>query len=478
MYLQDKALETYVPPALLDMNYYTTSLDSYTSWSFESHRTQLKILAEPFAQENTLIAPADGCGVVASLGFPKVISGDISTSTFSNPAVQKESISETIDRGFKVDNAVFVLSYCWTFMSDYDKIRIQSSGRPFLILDSTRNDMKVEGSTHPFPGVWVKARKDIVDKIFKKQPPKEKASEEEKVEYTENLIKMFNNLGEKNLLYYYTQNKYIRYLQNMCPVKVGKINITAQGGVIPPGSIVLCATLQEALYAQRVCAEWYWAPGGERGEIQRYDHDFILKSVFSARKIYSFPYTNHIKSLTEASDSSRKHRWVVFLGSGGVRVYISFLVGHHIMRGSISEGAIDFNLRVSSSNDDECIACTPGVPVSIVKSVPRDGPSFSYTLAYVASRWEWSFHCIASPGDFFSSGFGLGPKTFREFLQGSQKCITKEALSMVSFKGSSIVYSQLAGFAAVNQYGRLRAADFKIIEFPDELNGEDTEEET
>jgi len=118
--------------------YYTESMSSYSSLTFQRHTDQLAPFISTLG-DCTIIAPGDGLGVVASLAEIHRVpcfSGDTVSRPSTHPSVTKEDLMTTFRRWKGKTRPIVILSYIWTFLSEEDKEEIRSADVCTLLLDS------------------------------------------------------------------------------------------------------------------------------------------------------------------------------------------------------------------------------------------------------------------------------------------------------------------------------------------------------
>jgi len=121
-------MERYTPESQIrDSAYYTMGMDSYSSWSYEVHQDQLRDVLKNVPKTMTVVAPADGLGVVAGMWKGPIVSGDYVVTDLTHPSTREEDIHDTVVRGLAVgkEKAVFVFSYCWEWVQESTKALLQ-----------------------------------------------------------------------------------------------------------------------------------------------------------------------------------------------------------------------------------------------------------------------------------------------------------------------------------------------------------------
>jgi len=112
IYQQRYMEKDFTTPDLVKSDYYKRSMASYSSWSLAIHMDQIKDVLKNVPSSWTVIAPADGLGVVARSWTGKVVSGDQVKTELSESCTRQEQIEQTLDRGYSAKgDKVIVFSY-------------------------------------------------------------------------------------------------------------------------------------------------------------------------------------------------------------------------------------------------------------------------------------------------------------------------------------------------------------------------------
>jgi len=101
-------------------------MDSYSSWSYDVHQDQLRDVLRNVPRSSTIVAPADGLGVVAGMWEGPIVSGDYVVTDLTHPSTREEDIHDTVVRGLAVGkDKVFVFSYCWEWVQERTKLLLR-----------------------------------------------------------------------------------------------------------------------------------------------------------------------------------------------------------------------------------------------------------------------------------------------------------------------------------------------------------------
>jgi hypothetical protein len=465
MVLLDKAQDSFRPSVLLSSSYYKKSLDSFTSWSFEGHRAQVLSIISMFP-EHILVAPADGSGIVASFSRTGSICGDSTVTDLTHPLVRKEDISQTIDRGFLAKSPVFILSYCWSFLKEYDRNRLISSGHPVVVIDSGKREIQFPCSSYStHPGLYFLNVERIPASIV--QFPKEKVSEEENIEYTENLLNTFASCSN---MIVFAQNKYYRYLVSMMPKRESNLLVSVGSSYFPisaENSIVLCSSLAEVSFCLNFDAQVYWAPGGHIIPPISLDADFSMDTKFSSRMIYSSPSTVFLQSLLSSYNSVGVFIYSSFVSSGGIRTLFTVRKGTHRVSGISKLGFFSFVVR----SEEELIEHPPVLSLTqpsfpdrtIILKEEKELQYYITTNKNGGKRWSIDYLDNRILLSTFS-GDGLGPKSFKELVLSS-KCFSSTIFLLLLFPGCYYPLRQISLKTDGNLLPNLYFSGFKEIIF-------------
>jgi hypothetical protein len=158
IYQQRYMEKDFTTPDLVKSDYYKRSMASYSSWSLAIHMDQIKDVLKNVPSSWTVIAPADGLGVVARSWTGKVVSGDQVKTELSESCTRQEQIEQTLDRGYSAKgDKVIVFSYCWDWVTQDVKHDLAVRKTPFLVLQPT-DHMKIDESglffRHFGPGLF------------------------------------------------------------------------------------------------------------------------------------------------------------------------------------------------------------------------------------------------------------------------------------------------------------------------------------
>lgn len=137
-------------PELRSGAYYNRSIGSYSSWSLGIHMDQVKDVLKNVPLDWTVIAPADGLGVVARSWAGKLVSGDQIRTEQSHPETRMEMMERTLERGVSQPGPkLIVFSYCWDWVSKGMKSDLARYKLPFVVLQPTDN-LRVDDSMLKF----------------------------------------------------------------------------------------------------------------------------------------------------------------------------------------------------------------------------------------------------------------------------------------------------------------------------------------
>jgi len=254
----------------LTQEYYMTSMEHYSSWSFDLHQKQVSQLIENLPSDAQLIVPGDGIGVVTRMwkGERPVISGDLVSCAWSEGVLQ-ETFEQTMAHGLKGD--YLILSYVLSMMDQRDRQTVEQWPGPVMIIEP-RDTMTLRGFTHVGPGVWVRG----VEKAY--YPV---------ISVTEGPLRTYGVAFSENLLLlpeisYLTENASVLYWKAMRPQ--GKAVVWGEGESRP----LVMATLQEFFfYRKRIKgSSVYLSIIG--GFFDGQAEDFLLDAVnkITVRRVY------------------------------------------------------------------------------------------------------------------------------------------------------------------------------------------------
>jgi len=133
---------------LADPGFYLTNAVDYSAWSYELHSSQMSQVLSYLPPDTTIIAPADGIGLVARLWPGESFCGDLSVSQITHKKVVCETMIRTVDRALatKPKNPVIILSYCQQFLPFDEMNYIRSR---FSLKSSSSEDIPDEKELVP-----------------------------------------------------------------------------------------------------------------------------------------------------------------------------------------------------------------------------------------------------------------------------------------------------------------------------------------
>jgi len=135
--------------AYLGEEIYKYNRHEYDTWTYASHRDQVKQIMPMIPLDMPVTAPGDGYGVVEEVAKPRVVvTGDLFPVT---GGVERETFEETMARG----SGCLILSYVLSLMGEADLKRVQKWPGPVVIIDS-RDHIGLSGFERTSPGVHVR----------------------------------------------------------------------------------------------------------------------------------------------------------------------------------------------------------------------------------------------------------------------------------------------------------------------------------
>jgi hypothetical protein len=236
---------------LSDEEYYSINLAMYSTWSYPIHRAQVRQILPKLSPDTTVIAPADGVGIVARSWMGKKVCGDKNRTIMSDQSVKEETIMTTIRRGMLEEGSkVIILSYCSMFMDEGDLEIVKRTGVPVYILEA--RDVFRHKADHLGPGLfgWNGAFScvNIVERVIKDRG---------QIPYSENLLNKSSFIFLSSSIYHdaFTTLRPlapVSYDENFKGVK-GRTNVADPSPLVP----VLFATLEEYLNERSRFAKRY-----------------------------------------------------------------------------------------------------------------------------------------------------------------------------------------------------------------------------
>jgi len=137
VYLQ-KCMDSLPGRSVTAESYRETAMGTYSVWSYPVHVEQVRDIVKSVPADWTIIAPADGMGVIASAWKGPLVSGDRTSSPITHRSVVSEHIEETVMRGLcNKSKRVVIFSYCWGSVTEDVKTRLVKDRVPFIILQAT-----------------------------------------------------------------------------------------------------------------------------------------------------------------------------------------------------------------------------------------------------------------------------------------------------------------------------------------------------
>jgi hypothetical protein len=153
-------LEKTYPPQNVkysDQSTYEKNMDVYSLATFSTHQAQVRDFLALVDDSVTIVAPADGVGVVARSWKGKKICGDINRSPMTSESVRQESIKGTMNRAKQVIGAVlYLFSYCDDLFSQKEWDDLLRNQNPMVFFTANRlieSRIQVERCS---PGVYVR----------------------------------------------------------------------------------------------------------------------------------------------------------------------------------------------------------------------------------------------------------------------------------------------------------------------------------
>jgi len=264
IYLRDKMSSEFVEPHLKDEDYYKKSMGAYSAWSYEIHVRQVREILQSVPSGWTVVAPADGIGIVARAWKGKYIGGDSATSVYTDKSVVLEDLSRTVLRGLKEEGPkIFIFSYCWEWVPAEIRSLMRSEGSPYFVLQPTDTLSYIDRLTefsHYGPGLF--GCRVPVEWVFSMHSH-ERFKPVDTVLFSENLLVNpgFRVVSDSDYLKYYLA------MQPLSPINiVGTAHL--QNLVLNPSTSEsfpwLATTIEEFLMirAQRKTDRIYFAPCG------------------------------------------------------------------------------------------------------------------------------------------------------------------------------------------------------------------------
>jgi len=98
VYLQ-KCMDSLPGRSVTAESYRESAMGTYSVWSYPIHVEQVRDVVKSVPADWTIIAPADGMGVIASAWKGPLVSGDRTSSPITHRSVVPEHIEETVMRG-------------------------------------------------------------------------------------------------------------------------------------------------------------------------------------------------------------------------------------------------------------------------------------------------------------------------------------------------------------------------------------------
>jgi hypothetical protein len=279
-----------VAQRLKDPTYYEMAIDSYTIWSYPIHAAQISHICDGIPQDSTLVAPGDGVGVAARVWKGSLVAGDRVVTSLTHTSVVEEDLWDTVCRGAKAKDPVFVLSYISTFLSERLVSFFETTMWPVIVLEN-KNTCTLRGFTQYGPGLFT--RNVPLSWPFRNLQL-EKAQKVTNVMYSENLIR-------RQAIAYYSENEYVKYVRSMRPYVpesplFDRYDTSSNRVTIPYSDDVpiVCATVQELLLASKEhpYGQFYFGPtGNSPGSIVEVP-SFALSHTLQRRRIYYTPLSD------------------------------------------------------------------------------------------------------------------------------------------------------------------------------------------
>jgi len=296
---------------LADPGFYLTNAVEYSAWSYELHASQMSQVLSFLPSDTTIIAPADGIGLVARLWPGESFCGDLSISQITHKKVVCETMIRTVDRALatKPKNPVIILSYCQQFLTFDEMNYIRSRFSLKLPLSENSSDVKelvpvicIEASDAPLarsiryrlgPGVYSTVEFSDLHAWVKDFKIKTSLP----VWYSENLL-------NTDLIFPYMSDV-MMYYSVMRPG--GSFGYTSyyQGNKLLPGdsisSTVFCRTLQDCYKAWKHGYSAYYYPIGRilsSGDEIKLIKGNSVELVLQCREVYCVEDRDLLKYLT------------------------------------------------------------------------------------------------------------------------------------------------------------------------------------
>jgi len=308
---------------LSSAEHYSEGLSGYSVWSMEPHAAQIKEILPSIPSSSTIVAPADGIGLIATLWEGSVVSGDLNVVDMTSEKTRNETIIETLRRGSLSNSPVVILSYASVFMSSADWEYLIKMRCPTFIVDVTdyaHNFPKSDPSWSPIligPGVY---GVNVPPQWGSATMRTEGVRIAKTVPYSENLLQVSVPIflsRSPYMLYYLRQRP-------LAPFSVvnGFLGEVPVGKLVASGNIYVAVTLKEYLSVCTSPFPTYFAP---IGRIQAYPSihslpQFASVGKFPLRAVCGMnrhsPLVDHIKSSLRTSSCYISAEMCYFFLSG------------------------------------------------------------------------------------------------------------------------------------------------------------------
>jgi hypothetical protein len=303
---------------LTDALYYQKGMDPYNVWSFPMHRRQMEQLVAPLPLSTLLILPGDGCGVGARVWKGQVVAGDQVHTSMTHASLRKETLMETFQRGCRRDlgQAVIIFSYCWRFLSEEEKKRVMSSGKPLWVIEST-NYLPMPAQFRLYgPGLFgMNIPDEFIPAIFSAERNKHVYSG---VLYSENLLTLVSIVA-------FSYSEHLDYLIKMRPMVPVQFSPSYKGNVpicneVDLASVPMAATVEDFVMAMKEYpgGDIYFAPIGRKQMVPQVlsrDHlrGFV---VLRSRHLYVVEDQSDIRKMMIGVPHYVRDRKIYFFCSG------------------------------------------------------------------------------------------------------------------------------------------------------------------
>lgn len=172
----------------LSSDYYARDMFSYSMWTYEGHKRQVRMVLSMIEPGVCVVAPGDGIGIVASLWRNSVV-GDMYANTCAIPDIPKESFMATMVRGLEqasksLQSVVLLLSYVYSLFSDEEKEIVRTWPGPVIEIDA-RSTSSLSHMATVGPGIFCRG----FDKL-KMIPLPEKSLSVSEQQFSENLLRL------------------------------------------------------------------------------------------------------------------------------------------------------------------------------------------------------------------------------------------------------------------------------------------------